>query len=310
MQTLINMYRVRGHLIAHLDPLDAEPPHTPPGARPAHLRPHHLGPAPRSSSSTGSRAETSRRSTRSSTILRDAYCRTLGHRVHAHPGSRAEALDPAARRGRHDDARPRRSSAHILDRLNAAEVFERFLHTRYVGQKRFGLEGAESTIVALDASLDEAADVASKRPSWAWRTGAGSTCSPTSSASPTGRSSTSSRATSTPSPSRARGDVKYHKGARGVFKSAGARRSPSPWRRTPRTSRRSTPWSRAWRARSRTASRGRATARRAGRDGAIPSRCCRPRPRRRRLRRAGRRRRDPQPLRARRATAPAAPCTS
>src|ERR1700681_2127888 len=46
---------------------------------------------------------------------------------------------------------------HILDRLNAAEVFERFLHTRYVGQKRFGLEGAESTIVLLDALLDAAA---------------------------------------------------------------------------------------------------------------------------------------------------------
>ena len=45
---------------------------------------------------------------------------------------------------------------HILDRLNAAEVFERFLHTRYVGQKRFGLEGAESAIVILDAILNEA----------------------------------------------------------------------------------------------------------------------------------------------------------
>ena len=43
-----------------------------------------------------------------------------------------------------------------MERLNAAEVFERFLHTRYVGQKRFGLEGAESAIVALDALLDEA----------------------------------------------------------------------------------------------------------------------------------------------------------
>ena len=41
--------------------------------------------------------------------------------------------------------------------MNAAEVFERFLHTRYVGQKRFGLEGAESTIVLLDTLLDAAA---------------------------------------------------------------------------------------------------------------------------------------------------------
>src|SRR6202040_2595143 len=46
---------------------------------------------------------------------------------------------------------------HILGRLNAAEVLERFLHTRYVGQKRFGLEGAESHIVLLGALLDAAA---------------------------------------------------------------------------------------------------------------------------------------------------------
>ena len=46
VQTLINMYRVRGHLIAHLDPLDAEAGRPPPRARPAPLRTHHLGPAP------------------------------------------------------------------------------------------------------------------------------------------------------------------------------------------------------------------------------------------------------------------------
>ncbi|HUA95020.1 MAG TPA: multifunctional oxoglutarate decarboxylase/oxoglutarate dehydrogenase thiamine pyrophosphate-binding subunit/dihydrolipoyllysine-residue succinyltransferase subunit, partial [Acidimicrobiales bacterium] len=46
---------------------------------------------------------------------------------------------------------------HVLERLIAAEVFERFLHTRYVGQKRFGLEGAESAIVVLDTIVDEAA---------------------------------------------------------------------------------------------------------------------------------------------------------
>src|SRR5258708_15462863 len=46
---------------------------------------------------------------------------------------------------------------HILGRLNAAEAFERFLNTKYVGQKRYGLEGAESAIPLLDAALDEAA---------------------------------------------------------------------------------------------------------------------------------------------------------
>ena len=46
---------------------------------------------------------------------------------------------------------------HILARLNAAEAFERFLRTKYVAQKRFGLEGAESAIAVLDAILDAAA---------------------------------------------------------------------------------------------------------------------------------------------------------
>ena len=63
---------------------------------------------------------------------------------------------------------------HILDRLNAAEAFERFLHTRYVGQKRFGLEGAESTIVLLDTVLEEARRGRDDRGrARAWRTGAG-----------------------------------------------------------------------------------------------------------------------------------------
>ena len=38
----------------------------------------------------------------------------------------------------------------LLERLTAAETLERYLHTRYVGQKRFSLEGGESTIVAMD----------------------------------------------------------------------------------------------------------------------------------------------------------------
>jgi 2-oxoglutarate dehydrogenase E1 component len=46
---------------------------------------------------------------------------------------------------------------YILTRLNAAEAFERFLHTKYVGHKRFGLEGAESAIPMVDTILDEAA---------------------------------------------------------------------------------------------------------------------------------------------------------
>lgn len=47
---------------------------------------------------------------------------------------------------------------NILERLNDAVVFENFLHTKYVGQKRFSLEGGESAIVALDTIISNAAN--------------------------------------------------------------------------------------------------------------------------------------------------------
>ncbi|HVC26018.1 MAG TPA: multifunctional oxoglutarate decarboxylase/oxoglutarate dehydrogenase thiamine pyrophosphate-binding subunit/dihydrolipoyllysine-residue succinyltransferase subunit, partial [Acidimicrobiales bacterium] len=89
-------------------------------------------------------------------ILRDAYCRTIGVEfMHIQePEEKAwiqrhvEGVETALSAG---------EQRHILGRLNAAEAFEHFLHSRYVGQKRFGLEGAESTIPFLDAVLEEAA---------------------------------------------------------------------------------------------------------------------------------------------------------
>jgi 2-oxoglutarate dehydrogenase E1 component len=47
---------------------------------------------------------------------------------------------------------------HILKKLNEAVAFENFLHTKYVGQKRFSLEGGESLIPALDALIENAAE--------------------------------------------------------------------------------------------------------------------------------------------------------
>jgi 2-oxoglutarate dehydrogenase E1 component len=46
----------------------------------------------------------------------------------------------------------------ILEKLNGAVVFEKFLHTKYIGQKRFSLEGGETTIPALDAIIEKAAE--------------------------------------------------------------------------------------------------------------------------------------------------------
>lgn len=46
----------------------------------------------------------------------------------------------------------------ILEKLNGAVIFERFLHTKYIGQKRFSLEGGETTIAALDAIINKSSE--------------------------------------------------------------------------------------------------------------------------------------------------------
>src|SRR4051794_5485035 len=156
VDTVINMHRVRGHLIADLDPLRWKEPKMHPELDPATYgltiwdldREFFTGGlAGRDRLPLGEILH----------ILRDAYCRTIGveymhiqepeqkHWIQEH----VEGVKAAA------DADEQR---HIMERLNAAEAFEKFLATKYVGAKRFGIEGAESAIPLLDAILDEAAD--------------------------------------------------------------------------------------------------------------------------------------------------------
>jgi len=61
---------------------------------------------------------------------------------------------------------------NILWQLTAAEGLERYLHTKYVGQKRFSLEGGDSLIPLLDDLVQHGGRMGSKRPSSAWRTAA------------------------------------------------------------------------------------------------------------------------------------------
>jgi multifunctional 2-oxoglutarate metabolism enzyme len=155
VQTLINMYRVRGHLIAHLDPLDAEPPDLHPELDPLHYG-LTIWDLPRQFVADGLAGRDVATLDEILHILRDAYCRTLGVEY-------MHIQDPDQKRWIQEQLEgvssslPADEQRHILDRLNAAEVFERFLHSRYIGQKRFGLEGAESAIVVLDTILDEGA---------------------------------------------------------------------------------------------------------------------------------------------------------
>src|SRR3974390_3469467 len=146
------MYRVRGHLIAHLDPLDAEPPELHPELDPLHYG-LTIWDLPRAFVADGLAGKDTATLDEIFHVLRDAYCRTLGvEYMHIQDIEQKRWIQ------QHLEGLPSQvppeEQRHILDRLNAAEVFERFLHTRYVGQKRFGLEGAESTIVILDAILD------------------------------------------------------------------------------------------------------------------------------------------------------------
>ncbi|HEX4902526.1 MAG TPA: multifunctional oxoglutarate decarboxylase/oxoglutarate dehydrogenase thiamine pyrophosphate-binding subunit/dihydrolipoyllysine-residue succinyltransferase subunit [Acidimicrobiales bacterium] len=155
VQQLINMYRVRGHLMADLDPLRWREPNMHTELDPLtygltiwDLEREYL---------TGGLAGQDRMTLRQILkVLRDAYCRTLGiEYMHIQdPDQKAWIQDQVE--GVWTELEPDEQQ-HVLGRLNAAEAFEKFLATKYVGQKRFGLEGGESAIVILDAVLEQAA---------------------------------------------------------------------------------------------------------------------------------------------------------
>jgi 2-oxoglutarate dehydrogenase E1 component len=150
------MYRVRGHLVAHTNPLSTEIPTHPELELDRHGltvwdldREFYTG-------GVGGRERASLREIER--ILREAYCGTLGveYMFIQEPDQkgwiqkRVEGADPLAWL----DAPAKRRA---LAMLNAAEAFERFLHTKYVGHKRFSLEGVEALIPTLDRLLSGAA---------------------------------------------------------------------------------------------------------------------------------------------------------
>ena len=163
VDALIAAHRDRGHLIADLDPLALNEPELHQDLDPAGhgLTIWDLDREFEVSESNGLQAAAGDRDRLPLReilgLLRDAYCRTLGVDY-------THILDPEEKRWIRDHVegpQPTLSGdekLRILDRLNAAEALERFLGARYVGQKRFGLEGAESVIPTIDAILSEAAD--------------------------------------------------------------------------------------------------------------------------------------------------------
>ncbi len=160
VHALVNMYRVRGHLIANLDPLGRREPSTHPELDIAH---HDLSiwdlerDFPTGNLGAGRLPRKVMPLRDILGVLRDAYARTVGvEYMHIQEADQKEWIqqrvegppEPVTSAEKH----------RILERLNAAEAFERYLHTKYLGQKRFSLEGAETLVPMLDALCTTAAD--------------------------------------------------------------------------------------------------------------------------------------------------------
>jgi multifunctional 2-oxoglutarate metabolism enzyme len=152
---LIHAYRVRGHLMADTDPLEYRQRKHPD----LDINQHGLTlwDLEREFPTGGFGGKPIMKLREILGVLRDSYCRTVGiEYMHIqNPEERAwlqERIERPHGRPGHDE------QMEILSRLNVAEAFEMFLQTKFVGQRRFSLEGAESLIPLLDAVLTAAAD--------------------------------------------------------------------------------------------------------------------------------------------------------
>jgi 2-oxoglutarate dehydrogenase E1 component len=152
---LINMYRVRGHLIANLNPLSQSILSN------AELDPEYYGLTVWDYDRefiTGGTPSDKRMTLREILeTLRETYCQTIGiEYMHIQDpdqkGWIRERVEGVPRSAWMDAS----GKLRILDQLNHAEAFEKFLHQKYVGHKRFSLEGAETLIPVLDALFTRA----------------------------------------------------------------------------------------------------------------------------------------------------------
>lgn len=154
VQTLINNYRVRGHLLARLDPLNLMKPTMSP-----ELDPETYGltlwDLSRVFLTDGLAGTTQLTLADILQLLRDSYCGSIGYEyMHIQNPEEKHWIQNRVEGVR--STITKEDQLRVLTTLNDAEAFEKFLSTRYIGQKRFGLEGAESAVVFLTEVLNEA----------------------------------------------------------------------------------------------------------------------------------------------------------
>ena len=155
VQELIHAYRVRGHLMADTDPLEYQQRRHPD----LDLVNHGLTlwDLDREFATGGFGGQPLMTLRDILGVLRDSYARTIGiEYMHIQDPEQRQWIQARFERS-HERPSPD-EQLHILRRLNAAEAFEAFLQTKYVGQKRFSLEGSESVIPLLDEVLTSAAE--------------------------------------------------------------------------------------------------------------------------------------------------------
>jgi len=155
---LISNYRAIGHLEAHLDPLSEPPPAHPKLGLPYYkLSEADLDTVFDVGTYLGGGQMKLRDVVGS---LRQTYCGKVGvEYTHIQDLDVRFWLQEKMETTRNQPAFTRGQKIRILRRVHKAELFEKFLHTKYVGQKRFSLEGGETIIAALDSLIEHCPDV-------------------------------------------------------------------------------------------------------------------------------------------------------
>jgi 2-oxoglutarate dehydrogenase E1 component len=150
---LINTYRALGHLEAHLDPLSDAPASHPKLS----LAQFDLGEEDLETSfDIGTYLGGGQMKLRDILIsLRSTYCDHVGvEYMHIQDPEVRTWLQERMESTRNQPSFSKAEKVRILRRVHKAELFERFLHTKYVGQKRFSLEGGETMVAAVDAIIE------------------------------------------------------------------------------------------------------------------------------------------------------------
>ncbi len=154
---LIDAYRDLGHFLAHLDPLS-----DPPASNPLlELSEFGFNDTDLDRTFDASYFLGLQRTTLRDLLaaLKETYCRTIGVEYLHIQDTRIRRWLEARMEPRRNHPDPvREQKLRILRNLHFAELFERFLHTRYQGEKRFSLEGAETLIPILDAIIEKSGD--------------------------------------------------------------------------------------------------------------------------------------------------------